>query len=135
MSEDAQPSKPCNTSKKKAARRRDWKKAILACVVECGNISQAAEAAGVSTDRVYWHRKTDPQFEADFQEALEMATQNLEQEAFKRAKRGSDKLIEFLLDRRDPKYRGKGDEKPYGNITINVSFERDDEPQAPPTPV
>jgi hypothetical protein len=75
---------------------------------------------------VYRVRAQDPQFEVEFQNALDLSVKNLEQEAFRRAKRGSDRLVEFLLSRRDPRYKNKEELQLGGNIDIKVEFTRDD---------
>lgn len=121
-------SKPEDTSvpKAKPKLKRSWRKAVLQCIVECGNITQSCEASGVSVGHFYEVRKRDPEFENEVQEAIMMATQRLEQEAFKRAKAGSDKLIEFILSRRDPRYKGKEELNigQKGPMTINITFEK-----------
>lgn len=114
-----------SSKKSKPKRKPAWKKAVLDCIVTCGSVHAACEAVGINESYVYEVRHKDPQFEADFQVALERATKNLEQEAFRRAKKGSDRLVEFLLSRRDPRYKNKEELQLGGKIDIKIEFVKD----------
>jgi len=91
-----------------------------------GNVTAAAKTTGVG--RVAWYaaRAKDPDFAADWDEVVEEGTEDLEQEAYRRACRGtrkptyqggkmvgyvreySDTLMIFLLKARRPeKYRDR----------------------------
>ena len=70
----------------------DWGPAFLAALVETGQCSKAAEAAGVSYLTVWRRRKARREFEEKYQEALEAAAELLEAEAVRRARMGVRKL-------------------------------------------
>ena len=124
--EDANKPEDTPIKKSKPKRKPAWKKAILDCIVVCGSVKAACEAVDIDESWVYECRHKDPEFEAAFQIALEKATKNLEQEAFRRAKKGSDRLVEFLLSRRDPRYKNKEELQLGGKMDIKVEFTRDD---------
>ena len=89
--------------------------AFLAVLEKTGIVSDAAKAAGVSSATVYLTRKTDADFEAAWDVALEVAVDAMELEARRRAVDGvtrhiyhqgnvvgeeqvySDGLLQFLL--------------------------------------
>lgn len=60
-----------------------------------GNVSYACRSAKVSRFTVYQHRKEDPQFAAEWEEALELAIEALELEARRRAEEGTRKPIYY----------------------------------------
>lgn len=64
------------------------RKAFLAALAECGNVSRAAEAAHCTREGAYKLRGTDPDFAAAWDDALEQASDKLEQEAWRRASEG-----------------------------------------------
>lgn len=125
ISENTVP-EPSKTKKPKPKRAKAWRKAVLDAVVTCSSVRSACDAVGISEGHVYRVRAQDPQFEVEFQNALDLSLKNLEQEAFRRAKKGSDRLVEFLLARRDPRYKNKEELQLGGNIDIKVEFTRDD---------
>lgn len=64
---------------------------------ESGNVYLSCKAADVTRSAVYrWRRKWST-FAAEWQEALDDAVDMLEAEAWKRARRHSDRLLMFLL--------------------------------------
>ena len=72
------------------------------------NVSASAAASGVDRTTAYTHRRDDPEFAAEWAEALESATDDLEAEARRRAMDSSDTLMIFLLKAHRPdKYREK----------------------------
>lgn len=90
------------------------------------NVSRAARLAGVSRVTAYNHRRTDPDFKQQWEEALQDGLARLEEEAERRAFKGvlepvyyqgqkvgavrkfSDTLAIFLLKAHDPdKYRDR----------------------------
>lgn len=99
--------------------------AFLTSLIETGgNVSRACEAAGIARQRVYEWRSADADFAAAWDEAVEAGTDELEEEARRRAYEGvdepvfyqgetcgtvrkySDTLLIFLLKGRRPdKYR------------------------------
>ena len=63
----------------------------------CGSVTQAAAAAGLSRDALYRWRVADGDFAEEWERALELGTEALEDEARRRAFAGSDQLLMFLL--------------------------------------
>lgn len=88
---------------KNARARKDWAPAFLAALERSGMVSEAARAAGVGRRTAYDRRERDEQFAQAWDEALEAATEELEQEAVRRAMDGSDLLLMFLLKARRPR--------------------------------
>ena len=69
--------------------------------------TSAAKAAGVGRSTAYLWRQEDPEFAAKWDEAVAMGIDRLESEARRRALKGSDKLLMFLLERRRPEVCGR----------------------------
>lgn len=94
---------------------KPWANAFLAALQDGGIVSRAAAAAGCTVAQVASYRKSSPEFDAAFLEALEGAIDALEAEARRRALEGvaepvywqgevvgttqrySDGLLQFLL--------------------------------------
>jgi len=88
-----------------------------------GFIGKACEAVGVSKQSVYVWRESDPEFAANWERAVDLATEDLEKEARRRAYQGveepvfyqgevcghvrkfSDTLLMFTIKARKPEYR------------------------------
>ena len=70
---------------------------------DCGNVRLACEAAGVPRRTAYNWRERWATFRDEWDEAEEDAVDKLDAEAWKRAIKGSDRLLMFLLQahRRD----------------------------------
>lgn len=102
------------------------KRALLAAFAKTGQLSQAARAARMD-DRMHWHwLKKDPAYAAAFVEAQHMVGDMLEQEAIRRAKKGSDTLLIFLLKGAMPaKYRERYEHTGDGGgpLTVRVIYE------------
>lgn len=62
-------------------------------LAERGNVSDAAEAAGVGRRTAYQWREGDADFAALWAEAIERAADRLEREAWRRAVEGTDKPV------------------------------------------
>lgn len=91
---------------------------FIEALTSTGNVSHAASVVGCNKTTVYNHRKSDPEFAAEWEEALEAGTEALEQEARRRAMgweeerwtkdgshtvhKHSDLLLIFLLKARRP---------------------------------
>lgn len=75
----------------------DWAVPFLAALRDVGTILGACRAAGVSRSAVYDRRDGDAAFARALAEAIEDATDDLEQEARKRAKDGDNALLVTLL--------------------------------------
>ena len=74
-----------------------WQKAFFAALEITGSVTASAKAAGVSTVTAYAHKRADPVFAKQWEEAQERSADELEDEARRRAKAGSDVLLMFLL--------------------------------------
>ena len=109
-----------------------------------GNVSRACQAAKVSRDAMYEHRKTDQDFAKLWDETIEIAVEDLEQEARRRAFKGykkpvyqqgklvgyvqeySDSLLMFLLKGKKPEvYRERMDinQNVSGGLSLNIETE------------
>lgn len=77
---------------------------FLESIAQWANISVAAKEAGIARSTHYVWLK-DPAYRKKYLEAREAAYDRLEQEAFKRAIAGSDRLLTFLLAAYRPKFR------------------------------
>ena len=114
------------------------KKAFLAAFAEVGNITRAAELAGMARSNHYVWLEEDPDYPALFREADQQACDRLEQEARRRAVQGvgkpvfhkgeqcgvvqeySDTLLIFLLKGALPdKYKERVQQDINANINIS----------------
>jgi hypothetical protein len=77
--------------------KRYWQKAFLAALENTVSVTAAAEAAQTDRSMVYQHKRQDPEFARQWDQALDVAPDTLEDEARKRAFDGSDVLLMFLL--------------------------------------
>jgi len=77
--------------------KRVWQKAFLAALEKTGSVTAAAQAAHMGRSMVYQHKRQDPEFARQWDEALDQAADTLEDECRKRAFDGSDVLLMFLL--------------------------------------
>lgn len=85
-----------------AGTRRAAKRVFLANLMAGDSITQAAGAAGVAySTACKWMR--DPAFAAEVVEHRKVTQEKLVKEAERRAIRGSDRLLMFLLQANDPK--------------------------------
>jgi hypothetical protein len=81
-------------ARKHAAREasfRTWSKPFLAHLSATSNVSAAAKAAGVSTSTVYEVRRTNPEFNRKWQEALCEGYELLEMDLLRRMREGEVK--------------------------------------------
>jgi hypothetical protein len=101
---------------------RSWAE-FLDSLSEHGIITEACHHSGISRQQLRKRRNTDPDFEAAYQEAYELGTEAIEDEATKRATKGtnepvfwkgrriatvrkkSDLLLMFILKKRRPEFR------------------------------
>ena len=79
-------------------RTPEAREKFLAALAE-GSI---ANAAGAGRGAMYIWRREDPEFAAEWDEAVEEGTDKLEDEARRRAMNGSDAVLMFLLKARRP---------------------------------
>ncbi|SEL39165.1 hypothetical protein SAMN04515666_103607 [Bosea lupini] len=79
---------------------------FLAALGEGLSVAGAAKLAGIGRQTVYDWRKRDGEFAAAWDDAIETGTDNLEDEARRRAMSTSDTLMIFMLKARRPeKYK------------------------------
>jgi hypothetical protein len=80
---------------------------VLEAFRELGRVDQACEAAKVPRRTFYEWIQRDEEFAAKFEEARRPVADLLEDEAVKRAIAGSDSLLMFLLEHRNPGVFGR----------------------------
>src|SRR5437762_12126135 len=78
-------------------RVKKWQARFLGALAKAPSVSHAAMAAGVHRSTCYAVRDSDPQFAKAWEQSLETAVDTLVVAAFRRAIRGSDTLLTFLL--------------------------------------
>lgn len=78
-------------------KRRPWEQAFLSTLAQSANVHLSCHAAEISRAMAYKKREADPEFAAQWDEAIENACDLLEATALKRAREGSDTLLIFLL--------------------------------------
>jgi hypothetical protein len=76
--------------------------AFLDALAHCGQVTQAARAAGISPKTAYRWRQAYPDLAPRWAAALEQGLDRLEDEAVRRAFEGSDRLLMYVLNRRRP---------------------------------
>lgn len=77
---------------------------------ETGDRVAAADAANIPAETLsVWRRHNIDDFRDREEESFQESLLHLEREAMRRALSGSDRLLEFLLERRHPKYARQGD--------------------------
>lgn len=94
------------TPKKDTSIRELQQAKFLAKYAETGNVSASARAIKVNRDTVYGWRATNPAFADAMHAAKLQAIEELEGEAFTRAKAHSDVLLIFLLKNLKPEIYG-----------------------------
>ena len=124
--------------------KRDWRPAFIEVLRETGNVTLAAQHVGQSRNQVHDVRQRSKRFAAQWDDALEEATDLLEAEALRRAvigvekpryykgkvvvstKKYSDPLLMFLLEAYDPQMFGDGGKVEHpGAIDIGVDKDRE----------
>lgn len=112
-----------------------WRK-FLEHFEQYGNVSHAARAAGVTREAVYRKRHTSKLFAMEFDQARNIATENLEMIAYKRATaevEPSDRLMELLLKANAPdKYRERAEVLNKIQTVTRVVIELPESGSAPP---
>lgn len=128
------------------------KEKFLANLADAGNVRAAAYSVGVGRNTPYVWKSQDPEFAKKWDQALEEATDKLEEEARRRAllgvdepvyqsgrlvghvKKYSDTLLIFLLKGQNPqKYRDRwqGELSTNGNIRVQFIGADDEEGLTP----
>src|SRR4051812_25904107 len=86
-----------NSSGKRLGRRMealgDWAPEFLAAVCAGSTVKDAVALVGVDGSLPYHRRRTDPEFRAAWNEAADVSTRLLEQEAQRRAYHGTEELV------------------------------------------
>ena len=100
-------------ARKQQVGRYAWIKPFLLALRETGNITQSAKAAKITRQHVHKRLQVSEAFRKLFDAAMEAAVDGLEKEAWKRAKKGSDRLLMFLLKGRRRRVFG-AEAKPEG---------------------
>lgn len=72
---------------------REWSPYFIERLSQSGNVSDAAEYAGVARSTVYKHRNENETFSAAWDDAMEIATDALEAEARRRAVEGTTEPV------------------------------------------
>ena len=75
------------------------------------SVVNAARYAGVDRRTIYRWRDKDPEFAKAWREAREGLVEDLEMEAYKRAFKGNDRLLMFLLRSYKPVTYGQGQQQ------------------------
>lgn len=70
-----------------------WQPVFIEALRELGHVGKACQAAGISRQTAYAHRRTEPQFAKDWDIAIDDAAFTLEDEAWRRARDGVDEPI------------------------------------------
>lgn len=113
---------------------KSWRAPFLEALRTHGVISAAAKVAGISRWTVYHEKNTDPIFALEWDEALSLGVEALEDAAKERAFKGSDVLLIFLLKAHKPeKYRERIEQRQTGGLTIKVEYADTDADPAPAT--
>lgn len=121
---------------RKARRPNDWRKLFIEALSKNGVVQSACLASGIARQYAYAVRQRESKFAQDWEDAVQIATDSMVAEAYRRAVEGckrtfyfkgevsreetvySDTLLMFLLKKERPEYRDvKADVQP----TINVS--------------
>lgn len=140
------------------ARKLAWQAKFLAALRDGRTVTFAAKEAGVTTSTAYSARGNDPDFFAEWDAAYEDGTDLLEEEAWRRAREGTEEpvfyqgeqvgvvrrfsdtlMLELLRSRRPEKYRQRqetrhaGDARPLSSEDLEAARrlgERPDTEQA-----
>jgi hypothetical protein len=122
-------------------RDRPWREVFVGALEASGNVTASARRAGVNRATAYNHRRSEPDFAAAWDEALEVATDALEAEARRRALEGWEEpifcggeecgrvrkydstLMIFLLKAHRPeKFRENTAVQHSGDLTIRIEY-------------
>lgn len=119
------PKRTPKRARKRKNRVREWRPLFLRELAACGNISRTARKARITRRYAYEAREADPEFAKAWNDALEIACDAMEEEARRRAIKGtdegvfyqgrkvaklirySDTLLMFLLKAYRPKFRDR----------------------------
>jgi hypothetical protein len=74
-----------------------WQRRFISALRESPHVGLACKSVGISRETAYVHRRNNPLFAEQWQDALESAVDDLEVVAFREAMRGNTRLTIFLL--------------------------------------
>lgn len=104
-----------------ALKKGSWQGKFIASFRECGMVTEASKACGKNRATVYRERDRNEVFAAAWAEADEWVTEELEQEAKRRALAGSDTLLMFMLKAKRPGvYRESVNVRHGGKVSVEV---------------
>lgn len=84
-------------------------------------VRAASAAVSISFATFYRMRNADPAFAKRWEDAQRVTVQRLEDEAYRRAMNGSDKLMEIMLKAHDPeRYRERSEVRHAGGLSLQV---------------
>lgn len=96
-----------STRTRKPPKRVDWRPAFITALGRAGIVLAAAQAAGVDRTTAYRERERNPEFAAQWDEAIDESADRLEAEARRRATTvGSDRLLMAMLKAYRPERYG-----------------------------
>ena len=84
-----------DSTPKKGSPPDSWRAAFLAELAATGNVSHSARVASVNKTTVYSHRDSDPEFAAQWREAIDESNDALEAEARRRAVDGVSEPVVY----------------------------------------
>jgi hypothetical protein len=100
------------------------KKKVLELLAISACVSEATHGAGVGRRTYYEWRKADAEFAIQSEKAIEASTAGLEAECRRRAMKGSDLLLIFLLKARKPDVYRENIKIEYENLSDDVLYGR-----------
>jgi hypothetical protein len=113
-------------TKRTPKKRRDWRPGFLKAFETCGMVTEACRMAKVSKANVYDERQRNEDFALAWADVEERSTELLETEAVRRATKGSDVLLIFLLKSRRPTtYRDNVKVEHGGQIEVKGDVEKE----------
>lgn len=72
-----------------------WRKTFISILASSGNVGTAAKAAGITPRTAYRAKEKDKDFAEEWQEALDLAADVLEAEAWRRAHEGVEEPVMY----------------------------------------
>jgi hypothetical protein len=103
----------------RSIRTLQTRKKFLALLGEIGNVTYAAAGCGIARSSFYLWRDEDPSFAHDWDRAVQMGIDALEDIARQRASASSDLLLIFLLKAHRPeRYRDRASLEISQNLTV-----------------
>ena len=97
---------------------------LLDALRQGASVASACHTAGVGRSTAYEWREADTAFRDAWDDAVEAGTDELEDEAVKRAKAGSDTLLIFMLKARRPdKYKDRVATEHTGRVNLTITPE------------